>query len=77
MCQIAVSKKTGKKKKKIKKRLYDFLWRGCMIFLTTVTAVATLFFFLLSQYFAKEQFDTFDNLGDVLRAALCDSRNVF
>ena len=29
------------------------------------------------QYFWKEQFDTFDNHGDVLRAAFCDSRNVF
>ena len=41
-----------------------------MIFLTTVhtvTAVTNV----------KEQFDTFDNLCDVLRAAFCDSRDVF
>ena len=30
----------------------------------------------LSPYFWKEQFDTFDNQCDVLRAAFCDSHNV-
>ena len=34
-------------------------------------------FFLLSQYFRKEHFDTFDNRCYVLRAAFCDSRDVF
>ena len=51
-----------------------------MIFLTTVaivTAVTTVFKKKLSQYFWKEQFDTFDNRCDVLRAAFCDSRNFF
>ena len=28
------------------------------------------------QYFCKEQFDTFDNRCDVLRAAFCDSCDV-
>ena len=32
---------------------------------------------LLSQYFWKEQLDTFDNQCDVLRAAFCDSRDVY
>ena len=32
---------------------------------------------LLSQFFWKEQFDTFDNGCDFLRAAFCDSRDVF
>ena len=44
-----------------------------MIFLTTVTTVKK---YLLSPYFWKEQFDTFDNRCDVLRAAFCDSRDV-
>ena len=52
-----------------------------MIFLTTFTTITTVFFFiffyLLSQFFWKEQFDTFDNGCDVLRAAFCDSRDVF
>ena len=43
--------------------------------LITVTAVPT--FSVLSQYFWKEQFDTFDNRCDVLRAAFCDSCDVF
>ena len=34
------------------------------------------FFVKLFRYFWKEQFDTFDNRCDVLRAAFCDSRNV-
>ena len=29
------------------------------------------------QHFCKEQFDTFDNQCDVLRAAFCDSRDVY
>ena len=33
--------------------------------------------FLLSHYFWIEQFVTFDNWCDVLRAAFCDCRNVF
>ena len=33
--------------------------------------------YLLSQYFRKEQFDLFDNQCDVLRAAFCDSLDVF
>ena len=32
---------------------------------------------LFSEHFWKEQFDTFDNRSDVLRAAFCYSRNVF
>ena len=51
-----------------------------MIFLTTVatvTAVTTVIFFLLSQYFWKDKFDTFDNQCDVFRAAFCDSGNDF
>ena len=36
-----------------------------------------LFFLKLYQYFWKQQFDTFDNQCDVLRAAFCDSRDVF
>ena len=50
----------------------------CFFSLTTVTsgtAVTTVK--ILSQYFWKEQFNTFDNLCDVLRAAFCDSCNVF
>ena len=42
-----------------------------MIF--TVTAVTTFF----PQYFWKEQFDTFDNRCNVLRAAFCNSREAF
>ena len=45
MCQIALSKSTEKVKEKKEKRLHYFLWRGCMIFLTTeptVTAVTTV-----------------------------------
>ena len=34
-------------------------------------------FFLITHYFWKEKFDTFDNQCDVLRAASCDSRDVF
>ena len=52
-----------------------------MIFFTTFTTVTTVNYFiflnLLSQFFWKEQFDTFDNRCDVLRAAFCDSRDVF
>ena len=48
-----------------------------MIFLTTVTAVTTVFFFKLSPYFWKEKFDTFDNRYDVFRAALCNSCDDF
>ena len=44
-----------------------------MICLTTVTAVNKKNFFLLSLYFWKEQFDTFVNRCDVLRAAFGDS----
>ena len=32
--------------------------------------------FYFFQHFLKEQFDTFDNRCDVLRAAFCDSHNV-
>ena len=35
------------------------------------------FFLKLFQYFWKVQFDTFDSRCDFLRAAFCDSRNVF
>ena len=35
------------------------------------------FFFLLFQYLWKEQIDNFDNQYDVLKAAFCNSRNVF
>ena len=60
-----------------------------MTFLTAVTAVTTLtnvttvnkpFFLLLftfSVFLWKEQFDTFDNECDYLRAAFCDSCYVF
>ena len=56
-----------------------------MIFLTIVTLVTTVkkylvysfIFYLLSQYFWKKQFDTFDNTCDVLRAAFYDSCDVF
>ena len=69
VCQIALSKSTEK------------------VFFTIVTAVTvgTIMrkimqplhhFFLLSQYFWKQLFDTFDNRCDVLRGAFCDSRNV-
>ena len=44
-----------------------------MIVLATVTAVKKG---LISQYFLKEQFDTFDNRCDALRAAFCDSCDV-
>ena len=51
-----------------------------MIFLTTeytVTAVTTVKRNIFFQYFWKEPFDTFDNQCHVLRAVLCDSRDVF
>ena len=77
MCKIALSKST----EKVKKGCMIFLWSGCVIFLTTVTttvtAVTTVIFFVLSQYFWKDQFDTFDYQCDILRAVFCDSRNVF
>ena len=42
----------------------------------TVKNYAT-FFFIITQYFLEEQFDTFDNQCDVLRVAFCVSRDVF
>ena len=69
-----------KKFKKLKKKLEFacfFVWRSCMIFLTTVTTVFFFFIDLISQYFWKKQFDLFDNQCNVLRAAFCDSRGVF
>ena len=73
MCQIALSKITRKEEEK---KCVIFLWRGCMIFLTTVTTVtAVTTVFLFSHYFWKEQLDTFDNRCDVLGAAfLCVKR---
>ena len=69
MCQIALSQKTDKVKKKI---------IACMIFLTTVTTVtAVTKFFLPSHYFWKKLLDTFDNRYDFLRTAFCDSHYVF
>ena len=44
---------------------------------STQKNLATSNFFLLNHYFWKEQFDTFDMRYDVLRAAFCDSHNVF
>ena len=35
------------------------------------------FYFLLSQYFWKDLFETFGNQCDVLMAGFCDSRDVF
>ena len=35
-----------------------------------------IYIFLVSQYFGKEQIDTFDNPFDVLRAEFCNSRDV-
>ena len=57
-------------------RLRDFF----LTTVTTVTAVTTVTFFSCFKTFSvlwKELFDTFDNRCDVLRAAFCDSRNVF
>ena len=42
MCQISFSKTTEKVKKKRKKKLHDFFWKGCMNFFTTVTNVPTV-----------------------------------
>ena len=74
MCQIAFSKSTEKVKEK--KGFCFFGGRGCIIFLATVTAVTTVFF-LRPQYSWKEQFYTFDNQCDALRAAFCDSCDIF
>ena len=66
-------------KRKVKKKMHDFLCKGYLFFLTpvnSVTAVTTVKK-KLPDYFLKEQFDTFDNRCDVLRAAFCDSCNVF
>ena len=43
MCQIALSKSTEKVKKKEKKRgCMIFLWKGCVMLLTTVTTVTAV-----------------------------------
>ena len=68
----------------LKKKLRQFLRKSFMIVLTTITTVTAVTSVkkrrkksLLSQYFWKEQFDTFDNRCDILRAAFCHSRDVF
>ena len=82
MCQITLSK-TEK---------VNFVFDFFVTFVTAVTIVTVMktimqpfhkksrnlsFFFLLSQYFWKEQFVTHDNRCDFLRAASCDSRDIF
>ena len=54
------------------KRLHDFF----LNIVHPVTAVSTVNQ-KLSQYFWKDQFDTFCNQCDVLRAAFCNSCDVF
>ena len=75
MCQIPLSKKTEKVKKKVSG---FFLWRGCMIFLTTVTtvtAVTTVFiFFTFLVLLEREIWHIWQpmwcSLGSVLRFSL-------
>ena len=79
MCQIDLSKST---EKVVIFFCLIFLWRGCVIFFTTVhtvTAVATVknTQTKLFHYFWKKQFDTFDNQCDVFKAEFCDSCDVW
>ena len=77
MCQIALSKKTEKVLKKkgttFVERLRDFP-RYCHY---SHCCHYHKYIFLLYQYYWKEQFDTVYNRCDVLRAAFCDSCDVF
>ena len=82
MCQITLSKSTEKVN-------FFLLFFTVVTAVTVVTVVRTIIqplhkfflqplfiFFLQSHFFWKEQFDTFDNQCDVLRATFCNSRDV-
>ena len=75
MCQIALSK-SYKKVKRIRRKngsLPNFLVERLLDF----SHYSHYCKKKLAQYFCKLLFDTFDNICDVLRAAFCDSHNVF
>ena len=55
----------------LSKRTEQFKKISCMIFYCHCCH------FYFSKFFWKELFDTFDNICDVLRAAFCNSRDVF
>ena len=75
MYKIALSKKTEKVKKK--EVGWFFCWEVSWFFSLLSILSLIYIFFLLSQYFWKEQFVTHDNRCDFLRAAFCDSRDIF
>ena len=75
MGQIALSKCTEKGKKVARFFFVERLRVFSLTTGTTVTSVTTVKKNTFSDFW-KEQFDTFDNQCDVLRAAFCDSRDV-
>ena len=85
MCHITLYKNTAKVKKKnvykkVKKKEKSYSSDGSDSSYSSEKNCSTSqkkFFLRFSEYFWKQQFDTFDNRYDFLKAAFCDSRDVF